>query len=81
MNSRRRKDHRWRLRLLRLLLHALSLYQFALGLFPTQHGDPGCQLVLVANKSDRAVDRVVTVEEGQACAEKYGAPYFEASAR
>ena len=47
----------------------------------TQHGDASCELVLIANKADLAANRVVTVEEGQACADKYDAPYFEGSAR
>ena len=46
-----------------------------------QHGDPSCQVVLVANKVDCAQERVVSTEEGTACAAKYGVPFFESSAR
>jgi Ras-related protein Rab-8A len=46
-----------------------------------EHGDPSCQVVLIANKVDCAAERVVSTEEGRQCAEKFGAPFFEASAR
>ena len=46
-----------------------------------EHGDPSCQVVIVGNKVDCAAERAVSPEEGRECAEKYGAPFFEASAR
>ena len=46
-----------------------------------EHGDPSCQVVLIANKCDCAAERVVSTEEGRACAEKFSAPFFEGSAR
>jgi small GTP-binding protein len=46
-----------------------------------EHGDPNCQVVLIANKVDCAAERVVSTEEGRQCAEKFGTPFFEASAR
>jgi small GTP-binding protein len=46
-----------------------------------EHGDPSCQVVIVANKVDCAAERIVSTEEGRQCADKYGAPFFEGSAR
>ncbi len=46
-----------------------------------EHGDPNCQVVLIANKVDCAAERVVSTEEGRQCADKFGTPFFEASAR
>ena len=46
-----------------------------------EHGAPGVQKVLVANKIDLAHKRKVPAADAQALAEKYGMMYFETSAK
>ena len=46
-----------------------------------ENADPDIILFLVANKCDLDSDRLVTSEEGNSCAEKIGAHFYEVSAK
>jgi len=46
-----------------------------------QHADVGVSKLLVGNKSDLSSQRVVTYEEGEALANEFHMPFFEASAQ
>ncbi len=46
-----------------------------------QHADAGVSKVLIGNKSDMVGKVVVTEAEGRALADKYGIPFFLASAK
>ncbi|XP_067933873.1 GTP-binding protein Rheb-like [Watersipora subatra] len=46
-----------------------------------QTGKQGVPCVIVGNKADLRMERVVTAEEGKALAEKWGAKYVDASAK
>ncbi|KAH3903088.1 probable Ras-related protein SEC4 [Saccharomycodes ludwigii] len=47
----------------------------------TANASSDCQLMLVANKCDDDVERVVTTEQGETLAKELGMPFIEASAK
>ena len=46
-----------------------------------KHGDSHAEIIIVGNKKDLVNDRVVSIEQAEEMAERYGIGYFEASAK
>ncbi len=47
----------------------------------SQHADLAVNKILIGNKADMLDSKVVSTEEAQALADKYGIPFFECSAK